>query len=247
MGTQSIRARTPRNSSLFAATLLLAFSAPLLQGCGDSGNVFAFASKKSDKDKGRSALARGDYDTAISELENSLRNNPNDPAARSMLANAYLKKSGLDELKIASQISSSQGNGDFGALMSAMPPGTPENRDRMEKAVEVLSGIPPEQRTEQQNYQLAVAQASLAVTVVKQTTGGSEPKEMSNEEIDAISDDDAETMYESMTGAATSLNGAGSAGQEAGAAPVNNVAGELSVQEGATPAEKMRNFLKGKN
>ncbi|MEY3901207.1 MAG: hypothetical protein RL189_513 [Pseudomonadota bacterium] len=209
--------------------------------CG-SGNVFSKAVKRSDSDKAQAALESGDLDTAISTLESYLKNNPDDAAARSMLANAYLKKSGVDLLKIGTSISSgSQDQSSWSAISGALPAGTEENIANVQAAVQALSNIPAEQRTDEQNYQLAIAQTTLAVTVAKKAAGDT-GGQLTNEKIDQMSDSDALTIYNALKGSADATNSMSN--PDSGLSKVGSISSGIDNQSGATEAERLRNYLK---
>ncbi|MEY4064514.1 MAG: hypothetical protein RIR26_722, partial [Pseudomonadota bacterium] len=166
---------TPKSDSphSFARSRLIfaLFVSLCVVACG-SENVFKNMVKRSDSEKAQAALESGDVDSAITTLKDYLKDNPGDAAAQSMLANAYLKKSGVDLLKIGSSVSEgSSGNSSWSTVSSALPAGTAENIENIQAAVSALQSIPAENRTDEQNYQLAIAQTTLAVTVAKKVAG----------------------------------------------------------------------------
>ncbi|MFZ9519846.1 MAG: tetratricopeptide repeat protein [Silvanigrellaceae bacterium] len=212
-----------------------------LSGCG-SGNVFSGVVKRSDSDKAQAALESGDYDAAIESLNAYLRDNPGDASARAMLANAYLKKSGVDLLKIGTSFSSGDQNASTWTMVSgALPSGTAENVANVQAAVDALSSIPPEQRTDEQNYQLAVAQTTLAVTVAKKVAGD-DSGQLTTEKIDQMSDSDALTIYNALKGS-KDATGAMST-PDSSLSKVGSITDGIDSQSGATEAERLRNFLK---
>jgi hypothetical protein len=213
-----------------------------LSACGN-GNVFSNAVQRSDTDKAQAALESGDTDAAIASLTEHLRKNPDDAAARSMLANAYLKKSGVDLLKIGTSISSggSTSQSDWSMVSGALPAGTEENVANVQAAVQALSSIPAEQRTDEQNYQLAIAQTTLAVTVAKKVAGDN-TGQLTEEKIDQISDSDALTIYNALKG---SKDATGSmSNPDSGLSKVGSIADSIDSQSGTSEAERLRNFLK---
>lgn len=237
-----------RGKATYLASLLL-FMLPsgllLVQACG-SENAFAPLQKRNDKDKGKAALANGDYDTAIRELEKYCGQHPDDSQCKSMLANAYMKKSGIDELQIAAKITEAQktkGGGDLDAMLGAMPAGTPENVAALEKAVSNLSAIPAENRTPDQNYQLAVASASLAVTIAKKSATDENGK-ISAAKVDQLSDAEAITMVESLNTTKSALSASGQDSSGGGAGKLGGLADKIAAQEGASDSDKLRAYLK---
>lgn len=234
----------PSRVSLALLFVCFAAGTTTITSCG-SGNVFQKAVQRSEADKAQAALESGDVDSAISTLEEYIKNNPNDAAARSMLANAYLKKSGVDLLKIGTSISADQsGKSDWSSVSGALPAGSPENISSIQAAVDSLSNIPASQRTDEQNYQLAIAQTTLAVTVAKKAAGDSSGA-VTDEKVDQMSDSDALTIYNALQGS-KDASGAMTTPND-GLSKVGTLADKVDQQPGSTPEERLRNFLKSQN
>ena len=233
-------------SSLFltSALLLLFANFSLLVACG-SDNIFENAVHRSESDKAQAALESGDFNSAIQTLEEYLKTHPDDATARSMLANAYLKKSGIDLLKIGTSMSSgSSGQSDWSALSGVLPAGSQENVDSMKAAVGALQNIPASPRTDEQNSQLAIAQTTLAITVAKKSAGDSNGN-ISDEKIDQMSDSDALTIYNALKGS-KDASGAMSTPND-GLSKVGSLTDKIEQQSGDTPENRLRNFLKSQN
>ncbi len=212
-----------------------------LPGCGGD-NLFENAVKRSESEKARAALESGDLNSAISTLEDYLKNHPEDSAARAMLANAYLKKTGVDLLKIGTSISSGgNGESDWSSVSNSLPSTSSENIANLESAVQALTGIPEAERTDEQNFQLAIAQTSLAVTVAKQYTTSSDGQS-NTENIDQMSDSDALTIYNALQGTKSASDAMST--PNSGLSKVGSLADSVDQQSGSTPEEKLRNFLK---
>ncbi|MEN9825669.1 MAG: hypothetical protein RI953_1414 [Pseudomonadota bacterium] len=234
-----------KKCSRLVALLTVSFStampAFLISACG-SGNVFSGVVKRSDSDKAQAALESGDYDSAIDSLNAYLKDHPDDASARSMLANAYLKKSGVDLLKIGTSISSgTQGQSNWSTISGALPSGTSENVANVQAAVAALSSIPAEQRTDEQNYQLAVAQTTLAVTVAKKVAGDGSGQ-LTTEKIDQMSDTDALTIYNALKGSKDATGAMTT--PDSSLSKVNSITDGIDSQSGTTEAERLRNYLK---
>jgi tetratricopeptide (TPR) repeat protein len=209
--------------------------------------MFFSLSERDDKDKGRAALESGDYDEAIDYLEDYLKKHPNDAKARSMLATAYLKKSGIDELQLASKITAAadKGSNDWQSIVGVMPAGTEKNIENLQSAVDALSAIPESKRTSAQNYQLAVASASLAVAVIKKNTSDeSGTYTPTDENIDAISEEDATTIMSSIATTSSASTAAGSS--SSGLSKLSGINTEIQAQTGESDREKLQAFLKAK-
>jgi hypothetical protein len=237
-----------RQYAIFSCFFIsVAVSLPTFVGCGN-GNAFSKLEKRSDKDKGKSALANGDYGEAIVSLEDYLKDNPDDHEARQSLANAYMKKAKMDPLELASKIASAQesnGKNDWQAIVSSMPEGSSENIELFEKAAEVIEAIPADQRTKEQNYQLAIAKASVAVTIVKKVTDDTSGSP-SAEKIDQLTEDEAEKVVDNLDGTATALSTAGVGNGSSGAGKLASVSEQIKSQEGASSSEKLKAYLKSK-
>ena len=211
-----------------------------LAGCG-SENLFESAVKKTDKDRGEKDLANGNYDAAIANLTDYIKNHPEDAEARSMLASALLKKSGLNELEVSGKISKS--GSDWKSITDALPAGTAENQARLELAVSSLEAISADKRTAEQSYQLALAQTSLAVTVIKKVAGDDTGK-ITDEKVDAMSDDDANKILSSLNGSRDTIGSSGLGASNPGASKIGTVSDKIAATEGTTDTEKLRAYLK---
>ena len=215
----------------------------VMSSCG-TANVFEKLEKKDDKDQAKKALQNGDYDAAIESLEAYLAENPNDAGARSMLANAYMKKVGIDVLSLAAKVTNS-GADDWKGIVTALPSGNSENVAALQSAVNALSAIPAASRTTEQAYQLALAQASLAVTVTKKVAG--DGNSVSDDKVESMSDADAELVYSTLAGSKSTVQSSAGLKDNSGAQKLGGLSDKISSQEGATTAEKTRAFLKSSN
>lgn len=213
----------------------------MTSGCS-SENVFEILEQPDSRSKGETALSRGDYDEAIKKLEAALAANPNDTDARKMLAAAYMAKSGLDTFSIVQSIATAGDDSDWPALVASMPDGSAETRENLTRAITTLSGIPPEQRTDEERYQLAMAQTALAVSTAKKY-GVDESGQVSEEQASQITDEDAEIVLEQLSGAADNLNGLSDPNAAEGGDKIGSLSGRIQGSEGATPAEKLQSFL----
>jgi hypothetical protein len=218
-------------------------SAPVvLVGCGGA-NAFERLEKKDEKDKGKNALQNGDYDTAIEELKKHLADNPNDTQAKAMLATAQMRKVGINEIQLASKLSS--GSGDWKSIVSAMPQGNEQNVEGLKEAVSALSSIPANERSAEQSFQLALAQASLAVTLTKKAAGSD--SNLSDAKVDAMSDAQVLEVYDSLQDTQTTVSSQSALKDNAGAQKIAGLADKIDKEQGATDAQKVRNFLKSNN
>jgi len=216
-----------------------------LNNCGSSSNIFHTLAPGSGKDGARSSFSQGDYDKAINQLESYLKDHPGDAEALSMLATARMKKAGIDQLQIALKITELQkvdGKGEWQSLLSAMPAGSQDNVNQLTQAVAHLSQIPASQRTQEQNYQLGIAQTALAVAVTKQTVGDPSGNSIDKNKVDSLSDSDAQLILDSLQGSNENISQSGSTSQ--GASSMSSLSGKIASSQGNTQADKLRNFLK---
>lgn len=227
-----------------SSALAFGFAVVLLgtmSGCG-SENVFEILEQPDSRSKGETALSRGDYDEAIQNLEAALEADPNDVEARKMLATAYMAKSGLDTFSIVQSLATAGDDSDWPALVDSMPDGSAETRENLAKAIETLSAIPAQQRTDEERYQLAMVQTGLAVSTAKKY-GVDDSGQVSEEQANQITNEDAEIVLEQLSGAAENLDGlsdpnAGEAGEKIG-----TFTERIQGSEGATPAQRLQSFL----
>lgn len=237
---------TRTKARILSLTVFLGAVAPgslLVVSCG-SDNLFEPLAKKDDKDKGKNALQDGDYDAAIASLEDYLAKNPDDAEARSMLANAYMAKAGMNQIALAAEVASSKGD-NWNTIVGAMPDGTAENVEALNAAVQTLSAIPAGSRTPEQSYQLALAQASLAVTITKKAAG--DGTNVTDAKVETMSDSDAELAYDTLKGSKETVTTDPTLSQNAGAQKLAALSDKIAAQEGATDADKMKAFLKASN
>lgn len=212
-----------------------------LGGCS-SENVFEILEQPDARSRGETALSNGDYDEAIKNLEAALASDPNDLDARKMLATAYMARSGLDTFAIVQGIAGAEEDADWPALVASMPDGSAKTRESLQKAVETLSVIPAEQRTEDARYQLAMAQAALAVSTAKKY-GADDAGQVSEEQASQITDEDAELVMENLSGASDNLTSLSDPTAVQGGEKMGTLADRIENAEGATPSERLQSFL----
>lgn len=229
-------------------TLLVASLLPVFAvSCGSSGNLFEKTYTQTPKEKAQKLLAAGDYDGAIKVLEDYLAENPDDSEAKSALVYAYQKRKKYEPVNVLAKIASggSDGGGDWQSLATAMPAGTQENVDELKKAAALLSSIPADQRTDEQNYQLAITNVTLAVTQAKMVATDENGNVDSTKAAD-MTDDQAQTIIDSINGASTALASSGSNGETDNANKLSSLSTGINSSEGSTPKEQLLNYLQKK-
>ena len=162
--------------------IMLVVTSVYFTGCG--GNIFEGLSDSDSnaakKEEAKIALDKGNYDEAISQLEelcgDDLTNLNCDNETKSNLASAYMGASGLDVLKLidaADQLSQvTTAESDFTTFSQLLPDQTTENVTNMYNAVTILSSIPAAERTDNENLQLATAAATSLILTVGAITSG---------------------------------------------------------------------------
>lgn len=169
--------------TLFLSALLLGL---VSMGCGDSNIFDSMADDSTSEAKleeAQIALDKGDYTTAVNVLLDLCGLSAEDPTSGtptcdtstiSLLASAYMGRSGLDLINIikTAEDTSNQGQtgtqdtfSEFSSILQTL------NEQDMQNAVELLSDIPPEVRTEEQNLQMAVAAAADTVLIIMNIPG----------------------------------------------------------------------------
>ena len=101
--------------------------------------------------------------------------------------------------------------------------------------------------TDEERYQLAMAQTSLAVVTAKKY-GVDENGNISESDAKNISDDDANLIVAQLDGAAANLGVLKDESAAKGASKIQGVSNKINESSGTTQADKVRNFLqKDKN
>jgi predicted small lipoprotein YifL len=230
-------------NSIASLLVLVALSYSSLVSCG-TDNVFELAEKKDDKENAETALQRGNYSEAISSLEKHLKNNPNDQAARSMLASAYMGKAGVDAVEVAGKVAGAT-SGNWSTLTSALPEGNAENVELLQNAVTALSAIPSASRSAEQTFQLALAQSSLAVVIVKKTAGNGAT--ISDDKVEAMSDEDATAVVTILKSSKETISGSAQLKSNTPAKKLSDLPDKILKEPGDSDAEKLRSYLQKNN
>lgn len=213
--------------------------------CGSSGNVFEKAQTISDKEKARKLMAKGDFAGAVVLLERYLQSHPDDKEAKSALVYAQSKLLDCDPAKILSKIADPSAAGsDWQKLSQAMPAGTQENVDKLKSSVDLLNSIPADERSPEQNYQLAMANATLAVVQAKMVATDENGNFDSAKAQTELDDTKAQTIIDSVNGANSALAASGS--DSSNSNKLGTVSSDLNNSEGASSSEKLKNFLQKK-
>ncbi|BBH52141.1 hypothetical protein [Fluviispira sanaruensis] len=228
----------------FLTIIFILITTPVLFSCGN-GNLFSSLTTVSQKDKAQNSIYSGDYPSAISTLVSYLNNNPSDTQAIGMLGTAYMLSAGYNLLNITVSIltNTSSAKNNFQAILSSMPNGSSTNITYLTNAVNILSTISSSQRTANQNYQLALAQAGLAILIIKAVcldSAGNISTSLTN----AMSSADSTKVYTNLQNAQTNLASAGiSSGTSTGSSLLANLFSQINATAGASNDAKVTNFI----
>lgn len=140
-----------------------------ISGCGDENMFESMADKDSEaakKEEAKIAIDNGDWQDAIDALQSEWESS-GDPDVGADLAAAYMGLAGFDALSLLENAQTTadtplgSASDDFTLISQILPDQSPENEASMNEAVNILSSI--DNRTEDENLQLAMAAASLAI------------------------------------------------------------------------------------
>lgn len=231
-------------SKLLTAIVLMTSVSVTLIGCGDSGNIFEKVYKKTPKETAQQHIEKGEYQEAVDVLQEYLLEEPDDIEAKSAYAYALSKLSNFEPSSILAKMSSNEGSTDsWQALAQAMPEGTQENVDRIKAAVDALASIPADQRTAEQNYQLAMANATLAVTQAKMVATD-ESGNLDEQKAQNMTEEQASTIVNAINDSNSALASSGNNNEQS--EKLGGVSSQVNNSEGSTSKEKLTNYLRNK-
>ncbi|MGY3803621.1 hypothetical protein ACWNT8_06155 [Pigmentibacter ruber] len=225
--------------------IFLIFINILITSCGNNGNLFSDLPQRDTKQKAEDAINSGDYNSSISLLEPYVSANSSDQQAIGLLSTSYLLAAGINILNMAVSIISNNGSykNNLQTVLAIMPSASQNNISLVTKAVNTLSLIPSSQRNSNQNYMLAIANASLAMLTIKAdclNTAGS----ISTTLTSAMSTTDATNIYNYLSSAQTIFNSAGiSSGNSSGSGILANFINQINSTTGGTNSAKVINFI----
>jgi tetratricopeptide (TPR) repeat protein len=213
----------------------------IMLSCSNDRNVFYKTTPMSDKERARVLLQEQRYDEAIEKLQKFLSRHPKDYEARSILANILLKKAGISEFDILERLlDQSSDQSFFEQLTSGMPEATDENINNLRDALKNLNEIPDDLLTDEQKYQKAIMQASLASMILKKSATN-ESGEFTNESVQNLTDEEAEEIYNSLTQSENNLQS--TTGDSDDAQALSSVISDIDSQTGDSTKQKLTKFL----
>lgn len=128
-------------------------------------------------------------------------------------------------------------------MLNAMPAGSQTNINSLTNAVNTLNLIPTSQRSSTQNYQFAIASASLAILIAKQNCLDSSGN-ISSTSTNSMSTSDANSIFTNLTNAQSAFTNAGiSAGSSSGSGMMANLINQINSTSGASNDAKVKNFI----
>lgn len=210
--------------------------------CGKQ-NAFSSLTTRDTKQQAEDYINTGDYNSSINLLEPYVNSNPSDQQAIGLLATSYMLLAGVNMLNLMVSIlnSSSGAKNNFQAIVSAMPSGSTSNISLLTKSITTLNLISA--KNANQNYQLAIASASLAILTIKANCLDSSGS-ISTSQTNAMSTTDANSVYTYLSNAQTAFSSAGiAAGSNSGSAMLANIINQINSTSGGSNSAKVINYI----
>jgi len=226
----------------FSLILIISTS---LTGCGQNGNLFSEIPPRDTKQKAEDAINSGDYNTSISLLEPYVSANSSDQQAIGLLSTSYLLAAGINIINMAVSVLSSTSNyrNNLQTVLAILPAGSQANISLVTKAINTISLTPASQRNSNQNYMLAIANASLAMLTIKSSCLNSSGV-LTSALISAMSTTDANNIYSYLNSAQSNFSNVGiSAGNSSGSGILANFINQINATSGASNSAKVINFI----
>ncbi len=180
--------------AIFFSFIILTYS------CGKD-NLFTNINTGDSKQKAADKINNGNYDEAIVLLLPYTHNNSGDYLARSMLANAYMLKAGINIINIfiaiGNNINKSKNN--LYTVLNSFPTGNPSNIAYLNIALQNLALIPSDVLTPDQQLQSAIAHAALGLFTISMDLVDPSTGIISATQVASISITDADTIYNSFS------------------------------------------------
>ncbi|WGL58924.1 hypothetical protein QEJ31_10360 [Pigmentibacter sp. JX0631] len=225
--------------------IFLTFICGVITSCGNNGNLFSDLPQRDTKQKAEDAINSGDYNTSINLLEPYVSANSSDQQAIGLLSTSYLLAAGINILNMAVSIISSNGNykNNLQTVLAIMPAASQSNISLVTKAVNTISLVPAGQRNSNQNYMLAIANASLAMLTIKANCLNAAGT-ISTSLTSAMSTTDAANIYSYLSSAQSTFSSAGiSSGSSSGSGILANFINQINSTTGGSNSAKVINFI----
>lgn len=233
--------------------MIMILSLLLHTACGK--NMLSTFEKQNAAEDATIELEKNNPDKAIRILQDALEDDPENYQLISLLSAATAQKYGIDALTMALEMannqagngsqSGTQGSNNITALFSAVPEASLTNIEGVQEAIRIMMTIPAESRTKADNFYLSLMNtAALALQTKKFDKDGDGL--ISPVELLDLSDEDAVNIIESLLNAESALSGGildEGGNSKASAEQISQIRTQIDAQEGATTAEKLRNYL----
>ncbi|MFW7377592.1 MAG: tetratricopeptide repeat protein [Oligoflexus sp.] len=214
--------------------------------CGS--NVFEGIDPAEPAEEATVALEEQKPDKAIQILENALRADPENPTLLSLLASAKAQLAGVDTIDLALSMISSESSAeseanDIEKLFAVMPAATLENIQLLSESVEIMNTIPAVDQLNSDRFKLSMFFTSL-MTLRTKFYDADGDGQLGPEELLELDDEAAVAILEDLFAAETSLANNQNDGENGGVADkVSAIRSKIDTEEGASDAERLRNFL----
>ncbi len=241
-------------------TIVIMCSLLFHTACGK--NMFGRFEEEEPAEDATIALEQNKPDKAIRILNAALEDDPENYQLVSLLSAATAQKYGIDAFTMVMRMVNSQkeqaenqtpsGSNNITALFSAVPASTPENIAGINEAIRIMMTIPATSRTRADNFYLSLMNTAALTLQTKKFDKDGDGL-ISPVELLDLSDDDAISILDSLLNAESAMADGllpDSANSKASAEQISQIRSQIESQEGASTAEKLRNFLnkdKGNN
>ena len=215
-----------------------------ISSCGNS--IFEAAEPTKDPaEEATRALEEGDYETAISVLTSALESEPTNYQYVSLLASAKAQKAGVDTMDFALEMASGN-TSDSGitGLFSVVSDATADNLTALGEAVDLMDTIPSSDQTAADQFKTSMFYTSLMTMRTKALDTDGDGVLSAEELANNLNDSNASDIINSIVGAEDALaNYTADDGTGDAAGNVSAIKDAIDSQDGATDAEKLRNYL----
>lgn len=235
------------NKMKIIATL---FTLTFFTACG-TGNIYKDFEEEDAAEDAAIELENGNPGEAIKILESALESDPDNYVLLSLLSAAYAQRGGVSMVDIALNMAESADSEDsdsqngIAALWPFLPEATDSNISDVDYGLSLLQSIPSDERTDADNFKMAVLSTALASLELKalDTNGDGE---LSIEELANLSSASADTILSALSGAASAISGIDTENAEAteeAATQISSIVSEVNSSAGDTSAEQLTNYF----
>lgn len=230
---------------------LLIISTFAMVACGSS-NTYAPLQSYDPADEAARLLEKGKPQEAITLLEDSLKEDPENYRWISMLALAYAQRAGVAPIDFVEKLgdstatsgSSTSTNG-ITSLFSVTPAATTQNIADVDYAITLMGQLPSDQFSDAEKLKLSIFQTASTVLKIKALDTNGDGT-VSTAELLGLGGDTAESILSGLVNASALLAGGGSSassGGTAAASQIDSIVSGINGQSGADAKDKLTSYL----